>query len=113
MSNQTGNITLDSTSVILNERNILNDASFKANAGDVHCIIGPNGSGKSTLLRVLAGDIDVEGLTYEEVAEVLGIKLGTVRSRIHRGRSQLREGLAHRAPRGATRFSNTSGVRRS
>lgn len=56
---------------------------------------------------------DVEGLTYEEVAEVLGIKLGTVRSRIHRGRSQLREGLAHRAPRGATRFSNTSGVRRS
>ena len=27
-----------------------------------------------------------------------GIKLGTVRSRIHRGRAQLREALAHRAP---------------
>jgi ABC-type hemin transport system ATPase subunit len=59
MSNQTGNITLGSTSVILNERKILNDVSFKANAGEVHCIIGPNGSGKSTLLRVLAGDINV------------------------------------------------------
>ncbi|MGG5261025.1 RNA polymerase sigma factor SigE [Phycicoccus avicenniae] len=42
---------------------------------------------------------DIEGLSYEEVAATLGIKLGTVRSRIHRGRSQLREALAHRAPR--------------
>ena len=53
---------------------------------------------------------DVEGLSYEEVADALGIKLGTVRSRIHRGRSQLRETLAHRAPRGATRFSAERGV---
>jgi RNA polymerase sigma factor (sigma-70 family) len=42
---------------------------------------------------------DIEGLTYEEIADVLGIKLGTVRSRIHRGRTQLRAALAHRAPR--------------
>ena len=41
---------------------------------------------------------DLEGLTYEEIADVLGIKIGTVRSRIHRGRSQLRASLAHRAP---------------
>jgi RNA polymerase sigma factor (sigma-70 family) len=42
---------------------------------------------------------DIEGYSYEEVAQTLGIKLGTVRSRIHRGRSQLRHSLAHRAPR--------------
>ncbi|XVX21253.1 RNA polymerase sigma factor SigE [Actinomycetota bacterium] len=41
---------------------------------------------------------DIEGLSYEEIAATLGIKLGTVRSRIHRGRALLRDALAHRAP---------------
>jgi RNA polymerase sigma factor (sigma-70 family) len=40
---------------------------------------------------------DIEGLSYEEIAATLDIKLGTVRSRIHRGRSQLRTALEHRA----------------
>ena len=43
---------------------------------------------------------DIEGLTYEEISEVLDIKIGTVRSRIHRGRAQLRAALAHRRPTG-------------
>ena len=43
---------------------------------------------------------DIEGLSYEEISEVLDIKIGTVRSRIHRGRAQLRAALAHRRPRG-------------
>lgn len=45
---------------------------------------------------------DIEQLTYEEIGATLGVKLGTVRSRIHRGRALLRRALAERAPRGAT-----------
>ncbi|WP_258036929.1 MULTISPECIES: RNA polymerase sigma factor SigE [unclassified Streptomyces] len=41
---------------------------------------------------------DIEGLSYEEIAATLGVKLGTVRSRIHRGRSHLRKALSHRSP---------------
>ncbi|WP_416375651.1 RNA polymerase sigma factor SigE [Neomicrococcus lactis] len=41
---------------------------------------------------------DLEGLPYNEVARILDVKLGTVRSRIHRGRTMLRTKLAHRDP---------------
>lgn len=37
---------------------------------------------------------DVEGLSYEEIAKVMGTSIGTVRSRIHRGRRMLRKQLA-------------------
>jgi RNA polymerase sigma-70 factor (ECF subfamily) len=37
---------------------------------------------------------DVAGLSYADVADALSIPVGTVRSRIHRGRAQLREELA-------------------
>ncbi len=36
---------------------------------------------------------DVEGFSYEEIAEVLGLHVGTVKSRLARGRSQLRQAL--------------------
>ncbi|WP_029118148.1 sigma-70 family RNA polymerase sigma factor [Mycobacterium sp. URHB0044] len=41
---------------------------------------------------------DVQGYTYAETAAMLGIPLGTVMSRVSRGRKRLRIALAHAAP---------------
>src|SRR6476659_2945281 len=38
---------------------------------------------------------DIEGLSYEEVAEALGCPVGTIKSRLFNGRSLLRRKLAH------------------
>jgi RNA polymerase sigma factor (sigma-70 family) len=54
-----------------------------------------------TALRSLPEDFraavvlcDVVGLSYQQIGESLGIPVGTVRSRIHRGRAMLRKALA-------------------
>ncbi|MUL40427.1 sigma-70 family RNA polymerase sigma factor [Streptomonospora sp. PA3] len=44
--------------------------------------------------RLVVYLIDVEGFTYKEVAARMGTPLGTVMSRLHRARRQLREHLA-------------------
>jgi len=43
---------------------------------------------------------DVQGLSYEEISDALGWPIGTVRSRIHRGRKALRNALEAEARRG-------------
>jgi RNA polymerase sigma-70 factor (ECF subfamily) len=49
---------------------------------------------------------DVEALAYEEVAEVMNTSVGTVRSRIHRGRKQLRDFLMKHAPERFARYAD-------
>ena len=34
---------------------------------------------------------DIQGMSYEEISEILGVNEGTVKSRINRGRAQLQE----------------------
>ena len=48
--------------------------------------------------------VDIDGLSYAEAAEVLGVPLGTVMSRLHRARSRIRDRLerAGFTPRGRT-----------
>jgi RNA polymerase sigma-70 factor (ECF subfamily) len=68
------------------------DALLDADVEDALAALSPE-------LRSAVVLCDIEGLSYEEIASVLGVPTGTVRSRLHRGRAQLRRALAHRAPR--------------
>ncbi|MEL4504258.1 RNA polymerase sigma factor SigE [Luteococcus sp. H138] len=70
---------------------LYDDASMDADVAAALAALSPE-------YRVCVVLCDIEGLSYDEIAQVLDVKVGTVRSRIHRGRSQLREALAHRRP---------------
>lgn len=49
---------------------------------------------------------DVEGMAYEEIAEVMKTSVGTVRSRIHRGRKQLKRHLVKHSPNAYRSYSD-------
>ncbi|MFF8842807.1 RNA polymerase sigma factor SigE [Streptomyces sp. NPDC015127] len=70
---------------------VFNDTHFDADVQHALDTLAPE-------FRAAVVLCDIEGLSYEEIAATLGVKLGTVRSRIHRGRSHLRKALQHRSP---------------
>jgi RNA polymerase sigma-70 factor (ECF subfamily) len=53
-----------------------------------------------TEFRVAIYLADIEGYPYREIADIMGIPLGTVMSRLHRGRAKLRQRLTSYAPGG-------------
>ena len=54
---------------------------------------------------------DVQGLSYQEVAEVAGVALGTVKSRLSRGRARLRDYLVERGELLPARYRLRNGER--
>jgi RNA polymerase sigma-70 factor (ECF subfamily) len=63
----------------------------RALAGDTGRRVAAALAGLAPAFREAVVLRDLEGLAYQEIAEVLGVRVGTVRSRIARGRDQLRE----------------------
>ena len=48
--------------------------------------------------RVAVYLADIEGYAYKEIAEIMGTPIGTVMSRLHRGRGRLRDKLSAYRP---------------
>jgi RNA polymerase sigma-70 factor (ECF subfamily) len=86
----------------------LEDESWQPPAGDeanpvTTALMTERHGAINDALATITGDqrvaivlFDVEGYDYAEIAEMTGVSLGTVKSRIHRGRLALRDRLADR-----------------
>ena len=74
---------------VVNDKVLVEDASFEVRTGEVLAIVGPSGSGKSSLLRLLnrldeptSGTVYVDAIDYKQIApRDLRRKLGLVNQR--------------------------------
>jgi RNA polymerase sigma-70 factor (ECF subfamily) len=74
------------------------DAAFD---GERHILIEAALNRINPIFREAVALRDISDLAYEEIAEILGVSLGTVKSRILRGREALREELVGSLKSGA------------
>jgi RNA polymerase sigma-70 factor (ECF subfamily) len=91
---------------VVPDGNNLNDTLFKN-------LLDDDMSGAVAALkedfRIIIILCDIEGMTYKETARFLGCPLGTVRSRLHRGRKLLHDRLyAYAIGRGYVRSAHSS-----
>jgi RNA polymerase sigma-70 factor (ECF subfamily) len=71
-------------------------AAARADLAAAVCALGPEGSPDRETWRL----VYAEDRPMAEVAELMGVPVGTVKSRAHRARQQMRAALRRRAPAG-------------
>jgi RNA polymerase sigma-70 factor, ECF subfamily len=78
--------------------------------GETQALIEEAMASLSTNYRAALVLREVEGLSYEEIAAILEISLGTVKSRILRGREALRRAVTERLEAGSRQWSPQFGA---
>ena len=76
-----------------NTIDILEDSKLKKEDPELKKTINNSLMSLSEDFRMIVYLVDIEGLKYNEVSEIMGIPVGTVRSRLHRARAKLRKKL--------------------
>jgi RNA polymerase sigma-70 factor (ECF subfamily) len=76
------------------DENVSNDPSYSMDVSDRQRLVRQALSELSEEFRTVLVLKEMDGMSYEEIAEVVDVPLGTVRSRIHRARLELRAKLA-------------------
>jgi RNA polymerase sigma-70 factor (ECF subfamily) len=76
-------------------------ACIDATADDLPCAIDIKRAFKAlpSKYRIVVLLKDIEGFTYKEIAEILNFPIGTVMSRLYRGRQALKSVLSFKKPR--------------